>query len=168
MAAYVGIGMALTIGVSFLLIIPIEPLIWLFALPSGVMIGYYANARSNRRLGPWYRILANAVFAAAITGLTAAVLLLAIKGLFFFADNGYRDPGLGGSLVCQSGADCVYQRYLDADRGAEMASIVSDTVPIWLSLMSTEFIADSAMPRSMNAGFVTTMSSPTSLSLIHI
>ena len=49
LAAYVGIGMALTIGVSFLLIIPIEPLIWLFALPSGVMIGYYANARSNRR-----------------------------------------------------------------------------------------------------------------------
>ena len=41
--------MAVTIGVSFLLIIPIEPLIWLFALPSGVMIGYYANARSNRR-----------------------------------------------------------------------------------------------------------------------
>ena len=123
LAAYVGIGMALTIGVSFLLIIPIEPLIWLFALPSGVMIGYYANARSNRRLGPWHRILANAVFAAAITGLTAAILLLAIKGLFFFADNGYRDPGLGGSLVCQSGADCVYQRYLDAGRGPEMASI---------------------------------------------
>ncbi len=123
LAAYVGIGMALTIGVSFLLIIPIEPLIWLFALPSGVMIGYYANARSNRRLGPWHRILTNAVFAAAITGLTAAVLLLAIKGLFFFADNGYRDPGLGGSLTCQSGADCVYQRYLDAGRGPDMASI---------------------------------------------
>ena len=95
LAAYVGIGMALTIGVSFLLIIPIEPLIWLFALPSGVMIGYYANARSNRRQGPWYRILTNAVFAAAVTGLTAAVLLLAIKGLFFFADNGYRDSGPG-------------------------------------------------------------------------
>lgn len=123
LAAYVGIGMALTIGVSFLLIIPIEPLIWLFALPSGVMIGYYANARSNRRLGPWHRIMTNALFAAAVTGLTAALLLLAIKGLFFFADNGYRDPGLGGSLTCQTGADCVYQRYLDADRGAEMASI---------------------------------------------
>jgi hypothetical protein len=123
LAAYVGIGMALTIGVSFLLIIPIEPVVWLFALPSGVMIGYYANARSNRRLGPWYRILANALFAAAITGLTAAILLLAIKGLFFFADNGYRDPGLGGSLTCQAGAGCVYQRYVDAGRGAEMASI---------------------------------------------
>jgi hypothetical protein len=123
LAAYVGIGMALTIGVSFLLIIPIEPLIWLFALPSGVMIGYYANARSNRRLGPWHRIMTNAILAAAVTGLTAAILLLAIKGLFFFADNGYRDPGLGGSLSCQAGADCVYQRYLDDGRGTDMASI---------------------------------------------
>ena len=49
MAAYVGIGMAVTIVVSFLLIIPIESSIWLLALPSGLLIGYYANARSNRR-----------------------------------------------------------------------------------------------------------------------
>ena len=97
LAAYVGIGMALTIGVSFLLIIPIEPVIWLLALPSGVMIGYYANARSNRRAGPWHRILSNALFAAFVTGLAAAILLLTVKALFFYADNGYRDPGLGGS-----------------------------------------------------------------------
>ena len=56
-AAYVGIGMAVTIAVSFLLIIPIEPVIWLLALPSGLLIGYYANQRSNRRAGPWHRIL---------------------------------------------------------------------------------------------------------------
>ena len=34
-AAYVGIGMAVTIAISFLLIIPIEPVIWLLALPAG-------------------------------------------------------------------------------------------------------------------------------------
>ena len=34
-AAYVGIGMAVTIGISFLLVIPIEPIVWLLALPSG-------------------------------------------------------------------------------------------------------------------------------------
>ena len=34
-AAYVGIGMALTIAVSFLLVIPIEPIYWLLALPGG-------------------------------------------------------------------------------------------------------------------------------------
>ena len=122
-AAYVGIGMAITIGVSFLLFIPIEPIIWLLALPSGVLIGYYANARSNRRAGPWLRILSNALFASVVTGLTAVLLLLSIKALFFYADNGFRDPGQGGSLSCAAGADCVYQRYLDAGRGPDMASI---------------------------------------------
>ena len=34
-AAYVGIGMAVTIAISFLLVIPIEPIYWLLALPAG-------------------------------------------------------------------------------------------------------------------------------------
>ncbi len=102
-AAYVGIGMAVTIVVSFLLIIPIEWVIWMLALPSGLLIGYYANQRSDRRAGPWGRILVNGLFAGLVTGLTAAVLVLLIKGLFFFADNGYRDPGLGGPIACQTG-----------------------------------------------------------------
>ena len=49
-AAYVGIGMAITIAVSFLLVIPIEPIYWLLVVPAGLLIGYYANARSNRAL----------------------------------------------------------------------------------------------------------------------
>ena len=73
-AAYVGIGMAVTIVVSFLLIIPIEWVIWMLALPSGLLIGYYANQRSDRRAGPWGRILVNGLFAGLVTGLTAAVL----------------------------------------------------------------------------------------------
>jgi hypothetical protein len=121
-AAYVGIGMATTIAVSFLLIIPIEGVIWLFALPSGSLIGYYANQRSNRRAGPWRRIMSNGLFSAMVTGLTLAALLLGLKALFFFADNGYRDPGLGGSISCATGADCVYQRYLDADRGPDLVA----------------------------------------------
>ena len=67
-AAYVGIGVAVTIAVSFLLIIPIEPVIWLLTVPSGLLIGYYANQRSDRRAGPWRRILRNALFAAFVTG----------------------------------------------------------------------------------------------------
>jgi hypothetical protein len=122
-AAYVGIGMAVTIGVSFLLVIPIEAVVWLLAFPSGVMIGYYANARSDRRAGPWRRILSNALFAGAVTGVTAAALLLGTKALFFYADNGFRDPGLGGPLTCAPGADCVYQRYLDDGRGPELAAL---------------------------------------------
>jgi hypothetical protein len=62
-----------------------------------------------------------------VTGLTVATLLLALKALFFFADDGYRDPGLGGRVSCSTGADCVYQRYLDAGRGPDFAAAgVSD------------------------------------------
>lgn len=121
-AAYVGIGMAVTVAISFLLIIPIEPIVWLLALPSGMLIGYYANQRSDRRAGPWGRILVNGLFAALLTGLTMAVLLVGVKALFFFADNGYRDEGLGGALTCAPGADCVYQRYLDLGRGTDFES----------------------------------------------
>ena len=70
-AAYVGIGMAVTIAVSFLLVIPIEPIYWLLALPAGLLIGYYANQKSDRRAGPWSRILANALFAGIVTGADA-------------------------------------------------------------------------------------------------
>ena len=64
-ASWVGVGMAVTIGVSFLLVIPIEFLVTPFALFAGLLIGYYANARSNRAGGPWGRILANALLAGA-------------------------------------------------------------------------------------------------------
>ncbi|MDH4142878.1 MAG: hypothetical protein OEV61_09715 [Chloroflexota bacterium] len=144
-AAYVGIGMAVTIAVSFLLIIPIEPVVWLLALPSGLMIGYYANQRSDRRAGPWSRIIANGIFAAAVTGLTMAALLLAVKALFFYADNGYRDQSAGGSITCDPGADCVYQRYLLVDDGARIPDLeaagVTDvgsfTAFYWSSQLST-------------------------------
>jgi hypothetical protein len=112
-AAYVGIGMALVIGVSFLLVIPIEPVYWLLAPFAGLLIGYYANTRSERRDGPWLRILLNGIFAGLVTGVTLAILLLAVKALFFAADDGFRDPSLGGPLTCQTGAACVYARYLD-------------------------------------------------------
>jgi hypothetical protein len=122
MAALVGIGMAVTIAMSFLLIIPIEWVVWALAVPAGLLIGYYANQRSDRRSGPWSRILVNGVFAAFVTGLTTAALLFLVKGLFFYADDGYRDPGLGGRIECSVGGDCVYQRYLEAGRGPELAA----------------------------------------------
>jgi hypothetical protein len=111
--------MAVTIGVSFLLVIPIEaiytgvfapgfPVAWI----AGLTIGYYANGRSNRHGGPWGRIMANALLAGAATAVTFALLFLGVKALFFAADDGYRDASTGGSLSCASGADCVYQRYV--------------------------------------------------------
>jgi hypothetical protein len=120
MAAYVGIGMAVTIAVSFLLIIPIEWVVWVLTIPAGLLIGYYANQRSDRRAGPWSRIIVNGVFAALVTGLTLAAMLFLVKGLFFFADDGYRDAGQGGRIECVTGADCVYQRYLEIGRGPEL------------------------------------------------
>jgi hypothetical protein len=132
-AAYVGIGMAVTIAVSFILIIPIEPIIWLLTIPAGLLIGYYANQRSDRRAGPWSRILRNGVFAGAITGLAFAGLLLVLKSIFFFADTGYPDfnrADEAGQLIpptCSTGADCVYSRYLALGRGPELeAAGVSD------------------------------------------
>jgi hypothetical protein len=125
-AAYVGIGMAVTIVVSFLLVIPIEWVVWILALPSGLLIGYYADQRSNRRAGPWSRILLNGLFAGAVTGLTVAALLLMIKAIFFYADSGYPDfnrVDQQGELIppsCHTGADCVYQRYIKAGRGPDL------------------------------------------------
>ena len=116
-AAWVGLGMAVTVIVSFVLVIPIEFLVAPAALLGGMMIGYYANARSDRAGGPWGRVLANALLAGLVTGLTYAVLLLGVKAIFFSADNGYRDASAGGRIECQSGADCVYRRYLAFGRG---------------------------------------------------
>ena len=124
--AYVGIGMAATIAVSFLLVIPIEPIYWLLAFPAGLLIGYYANQRSDRRSGPWSRIVVNAVFAGLATGLTMAALLLAVKALFFYADNGYRPTELGGPVSCSGGADCVFARYQDDNRAELSAAGITD------------------------------------------
>jgi hypothetical protein len=120
-AAYVGIGMALTIAISFLLVIPIEPIYWAATVPAGLLIGYYANARSGRGRGHWLRVASNAIFSGLATGLTLAILLIGVKALFFVADDGYRDPGLGGRISCTPGADCVYQRYVE-DQGSALAA----------------------------------------------
>jgi hypothetical protein len=148
-AAYVGIGMAVVIAVSFLLVIPIEPVYWLLALPAGMLIGYYANQKSDRRAGPWSRMIANALFAGAVTALTLAALLLAVKALFFFADNGYPDfnridPDTQEPTppLCENGAGCVYARYLAVGNGEELASVgvtdaASFTAFYWAQQAST-------------------------------
>jgi hypothetical protein len=120
-AAFVGVGMAVTMAISFLLVIPIDPVYLYLSIPAGVLIGYYANARSARRRGEWRRLLPNAAFAGLATGLTLAVLLLGVKALFFFGDGGYPDYNrrdASGSVIpptCEAGADCVYRRYLAAE-----------------------------------------------------
>ena len=141
-AAWVGVGMAVTIGVSFLLVIPIEaiytgviapgfPVAWL----AGLTIGYYANTRSNRQGGPWGRIIANALLAGVATALTFVLLFFGVKALFYAVDNGYRDASSGGPLTCQTGADCVYQRYVatqpDALEAAGITNVDEFTSVYW-------------------------------------
>jgi hypothetical protein len=128
-AGYVGIGMAVTIALSFLLVIPIEPIYWLLAVPAGLLIGYYANQRSDRRAGPWSRIVANAAFAGLVTALTMAAFLLVVKALFFFGDGGYPDFNRIDAKTrqpvvpfCDSGAGCVYARYLAHGDGPQLAA----------------------------------------------
>jgi hypothetical protein len=116
-AGWVGIAMAAVIVVSFMLVIPIEPVVWLMSPFAGILIGYYANAKSERVAGPWGRILANAAYAGLVTALSLTLLLTGIKALFFVADNGYRDVSLGGTVDCTGGADCVYKRYLGEPDG---------------------------------------------------
>jgi hypothetical protein len=125
-AAFVGLGVAVVSAISFLLIIPIEPVYSLLSIPAGLLVGYYANWKSGRGRGEWLRTVANALFAGAATGLTLAILLLGVKALFFNADDGYRDPSQGGRISCVPGADCVYQRYLESQPDALRAAGVSD------------------------------------------
>ena len=131
-AAMVGIGVAVTMAMSFLLIIPIEPAYLLLSVPAGLVIGYYANARSRRIRGEWRRILPNALLAGLVTGVSLAALLLGTKALFFYADNGYPafnriEDGVAVGSTCQTGADCVYRRYLAQDPAQLAASGVTDS-----------------------------------------
>jgi hypothetical protein len=158
-AAYVGIGVAITVAVSFLLIIPIEPVIWLLTVPSGLVIGYYANQRSNRRAGPWSRILRNGVFAGFVTGLATALLLLVLKAIFFYADTGYPDfnrADAAGQPIppyCGTGADCVYQRYVALGRDADLrAAGVTDGASFGTVYWNQQFTVAGALLLATTAG----------------
>jgi hypothetical protein len=131
-AAYVGIGMAVTMAIGFLLVIPIQPIYLLLSFPGGMVIGYYANARAGRQRGAWRWILPNSLLAGAVTGLSLAVLLLATRALFFFGDSGYPDfnrtdaAGAASGPTCHAGADCVYQRYRRVEAGTLAEAGVTD------------------------------------------
>lgn len=136
-AAYVGIGMAITMAISFLLVVPLEIAYLILSVLGAVVIGYYANARARRGRGEWRRIVPNSLLAGLVMGISLAILLLGNKALFFFADSGYPDfnrveNGTPVGDTCQTGADCVYHRYLKlepqvlADAGVTDAASFSD------------------------------------------
>ena len=131
-AAYVGVGMAVTMAISFLLVIPIEPAYVLLSIPGGLIIGYYANARSNRTRGEWRHILPNALLVGVVTAVVLASLALGTKALFFFGDSGFPDfnrveNGVAVGPTCVSGGDCVYQRYRLAEPGKLADAGITDS-----------------------------------------
>lgn len=115
-AGLVGIGVAVVVVIAFELVFAIQAVVFLLALPVGLLIGWYAVERERRtvavggRIG-WPASLANGAIAGLITGLSLAVLYVAIRLLFLYLDDGFRAGGT--AYPCTSGPDCSYQRALD-------------------------------------------------------
>lgn len=119
-AGWVGLGMALVIAIAFQLIIAIQALVFLLAPLAGLLIGAYANHRAQRRRPVW-RVLLNAGYAGLVTGVGLAIMYVALRLLFIYADTGFR-PGENGQLDCSPGPECAYLRYVGEGYGDELAA----------------------------------------------
>jgi len=113
-AAMVGLGLAVTIAMSFGLVVAIQALVFISAPIAGITIGWYANHKSLRWRPRW-RLFANASFAGSVTGLSLALMYVALRLLFVFADSGYRPETMGGQIDCATGPECTYVRYSEDD-----------------------------------------------------
>jgi hypothetical protein len=126
-AGWVGIGMALVIAIAFELIIAIQTLVFVVAIPAGMLIGGYANARSQR-WRPMRRVFVNAAYAGLVTGVSLALMYGVLRLLFVFADTGYPDfnrvdvNGNPVGIQCATGPDCTYQRYIADGRAQDLTS----------------------------------------------
>jgi hypothetical protein len=121
-AGWVGLGMALVIAIAFELIIAVQPFVFLMAPISGALIGYYANQRS-RRWRPRWRLFVNAGYAGLVTGIGLAVMYIALRLLFVYADSGFSPEGqLGGQLECNTGPACTYMRFIERGDGPDLAA----------------------------------------------
>ncbi len=118
-AGYVGMGMAIVVVIAFALIIPVQTLVFAVVPLCGLVIGNYANNRSGR-WRPMRRVFANAAWAGFVTGLSIALMYMAIRLLFVFADTGQMPDGSmvtagvgsdGKPIPCVPGPDCTYHRY---------------------------------------------------------
>jgi hypothetical protein len=118
-AAVVGLGMAVTIAISFELVVAIQALVFISAPFAGVVIGFYANHKSERWRPRW-RLFANAGFAGLVTGLSLALMYVSLRLLFIYADSGYRPETMGGQLDCQTGPECTYVRFIDSGHAADL------------------------------------------------
>ena len=111
-AGWVGLGMAVVIAISFELVIAIQALVFITAPIAGILIGWYANQRSQR-WRPRGRVFADAGYAGLVTGLSLAFIYVALRLLFVYADSGYRPEPQGGQLDCDTGPACTYLRFIE-------------------------------------------------------
>ncbi len=119
-AGWVGLGMGLVIAIAFELIVAVQSLVFLIAPLGGAVIGAYANVRSER-WRPRGRVMINAAYAGLVTGVGLAILYVALRLLFVYADSGYRVAAQGGQLSCDPGPACTYERYVAEGRAADLA-----------------------------------------------
>ena len=119
-AGWVGLGMGLVTVIALELILALQTLVFLAAPLIGVLAGVYANVRSER-WQPRGRVIANAAYCGLVTGLGLAIMYVALRLLFVFADSGARPDG--SQIACQPGPDCTYQRYVELGQGDELAAI---------------------------------------------
>jgi hypothetical protein len=136
---WVGLGMALVLVMAFGLIIPIQTVVFALAPVMGLLIGVYANVRSER-WRPRSRLLANAAYAGIVTGLGIALLYVVIRLVFIYGDTGALPNGT--ALDCNAGPDCIYARYVEQGAADELAEIgVTDgaslEAALWRELIVT-------------------------------
>ncbi len=138
-AGWVGLGVGLVVAIAFELIIPVQTVVFLLAPAVGVIIGVYANVRAERHR-PLGRVLANAAWAGIVSGIGLALLYVAIRLVFVYADTGALPDGT--SLDCQTGPACIYQRYVAAGQAGELATdgiidASSLEAAVWRELIAT-------------------------------
>ena len=125
-AGWVGVGMAVVVAICFELIIPVQVVVFLLAPVIGFVIGVYANVRAER-WRPRGRVLANAVYAGAVTAVTITLFYVAVRLVFIYGDGGSLPDG--SSLTCRTGADCVYQRLvLEEERTGHVGDLAAEGI----------------------------------------
>jgi hypothetical protein len=126
--------MAVVVAICFELIIPVQVVVFLLTPVMGFVIGAYANVRAER-WRPRGRVLANAVYAGALTALTITLFYVAVRLVFFYGDGGSLPDG--SSLQCRTGSDCVYQRLvLEEQRTGHVGDLAAEGISDAASLES--------------------------------
>ena len=119
-AGWVGLAMGLVVAIAFELIIPVQTVVFLLAPLAGAVIGVYANVRSER-WRPRLRVLLNAGYAGLVTAVGLALLYVVVRLVFIYGDTGALPNGT--RINCETGPDCIYQRYVNVGQAGELAEM---------------------------------------------